>query len=246
MTLYELSFKLQHDCPFNELSKKHPTAVIAHWCNYGKDVLEITYDDASLVQDIQNDLQEMQRQLGVCPIRKGSTSSNVQLVVQDCGCGKIKSEISPIIEKYNCLEMMPTIYRDGWEWYRVIAFSQADIKNLFSALEKVSRYVITSRKAMNDTTIRETFVISTTNLLGQLTGKQSHALLTALERGYYHVPKKISTDEIAKGLGVPRTTYEEHLRKAESKVLYALTPYIQMGSPKNNGGYRTWRPRSLV
>jgi hypothetical protein len=42
------------------------------------------------------------------------------------------------------------------------------------------------------------------------------------------VPKRVTTDEIAERLGVPRTTYEEHLRKAEGKVLRAVAPYLEL------------------
>jgi predicted DNA binding protein len=80
--------------------------------------------------------------------------------------------------------------------------------------------------------MRDSLVISTTSLLGGLTEKQASALITALNEGYYRIPKKITTDEIAQRLGIPRTTFEEHLRKAESKVLVALTPYLQLGAER--------------
>jgi len=48
----------------------------------------------------------------------------------------------------------------------------------------------------------------------------------ALELGYYQVPKKMTTKELARKHKVPRTTFEEHLRKAESKVLLTLALYI--------------------
>jgi predicted DNA binding protein len=52
--------------------------------------------------------------------------------------------------------------------------------------------------------------------------------LAALEYGYYKVPKKTTAEQIASKNKVPRTTFEEHLRKAESKVLRAMAPYVRM------------------
>jgi predicted DNA binding protein len=49
-----------------------------------------------------------------------------------------------------------------------------------------------------------------------------------VENGYYQVPKKVTTEEMASKLRLPRTTYEEHLRKAEGKVLRSMAPYISM------------------
>lgn len=228
MTIHEVSFKLQHECPFNELSRRHPELVVSHWCNYSKDVLEITYDDFAVFQDLQRELDGIASSLGVKVIRKSFTGKNVQLVVQHCGCVRIPVEISSIIERHNCFELQPTLYREGWEWYRILAFSVGDIKALFADLGKSCRVEVLSRRAAQEGSVRENFLISTNNLFGKLTQKQVKALLLALDNGYYRIPKKMKTEEIAKLLDMPRTTYEEHLRKAESKVLRSLEPYIQL------------------
>jgi predicted DNA binding protein len=39
------------------------------------------------------------------------------------------------------LELQPAVYTDGWEWYRLIAFNERDIKNLFKDLEKSSEKI---------------------------------------------------------------------------------------------------------
>jgi hypothetical protein len=54
------------------------------------------------------------------------------------------------------------------------------------------------------------------------------ALLTAVEHGYYEIPKRVTADELAKRQGQPRSTLEEHIRKAESKVLLAVAPYMML------------------
>jgi len=123
----------------------------------------------------------------------------------------------------------PDVYRGGWEYYRLIAFSEKDVRNLFNGLEKFCKVEVISRRTVQAGAVKEHFLISTRTLFGDLTGKQSQALLFALENGYYRVPKKVTTEEMAQKLKLPRTTYEEHLRKAESKVLRAVTPYVQMG-----------------
>ena len=114
----------------------------------------------------------------------------------------------------------------------MISFSQKDIKATFDELTKFSKYEIISRTTRPDYSVRETFVVSTNKLFGELTGKQRDALAAALDNGYYRVPKKVTTDEIAHQMGQPRTTYEEHLRKAESKVLRSVAPYLELTRSK--------------
>lgn len=78
--------------------------------------------------------------------------------------------------------------------------------------------------------MRDTFVVSLNSIFSELTEKQSSSLVTALEAGYYQIPKKVTTQQIAVKRKVTRTTCEEHLRKAESNVLQAIAAYVRLYS----------------
>lgn len=52
-----------------------------------------------------------------------------------------------------------------------------------------------------------------------LTAQQERTLKTAIESGYYSIPRKIQIRALAKKLGISTSTAAEHLRKAESKVI---------------------------
>jgi predicted DNA binding protein len=227
MTTIEIGFKVQHDCPFNEFSKQFPSAVVSHWCNYENDVLEISCADPIVFESLKEGVDKLTEKVGVKVLRRVMTKPNELLVTQHCGCNHYRST-TPVIEKNHCLELQPTIYRGGWEWYRIIAFSEVDVKNLFKGLDEFCTVEVTSRRTNQTGSVRESFLISIANLLGELTEKQMQALILAMENGYYRVPKKVTTEEIARIQGVPRTTYEEHLRKAESKVLSSVAPYMQL------------------
>ncbi|MGD0423039.1 MAG: helix-turn-helix domain-containing protein [Candidatus Bathyarchaeia archaeon] len=71
-------------------------------------------------------------------------------------------------------------------------------------------------------------LVSTATVFGNLTSKQRRALITALDKGYYHMPRKATAGEIAQKLGLPRTSYVDHLRKAENKVLQAVGSYLRL------------------
>jgi len=233
LAVYEIAYKLQHDCPYNDLSRKLPEITFAHWCNHNKDVLEISCEDADLAafQDLQKDLRSLERTLSVKITRKTFSPRSAQLVTGRCNCASVRPRsISPVIEKHNCLKIEPILYKHGWEWYRILAFRQKDVKELFDELETFTTVQIISRRPLEETAVKESMVLSPRSLLGELTKKQSHALMVAILRGYYEIPKKVSTEEIAKSLDLPRTTYEEHLRKAESKVMKAVAPILELTS----------------
>ncbi len=227
MTLYETSFRLQHDCPMNDLSKQHPELVMSSWCNADTDVIEISKEGAEIDQ-LQDDIKSMWRKLRVKPLRTSRSGRDLQVVVHNCGCYTIPAPVSPVFEKNHCLELQPCVYKGGWEYYRMISFSERDARSVFSMLEKYCEVEMISRRVIRSGAVKETMLVSTNALFGGLTRKQIQALIFALENGYYQVPKKVTTEEMASKLKLPRTTYEEHLRKAEGKVLRSMAPYISM------------------
>jgi len=228
MTHYEVAFKLQHDCPYNAFSKKHPTAVISHWCNWSRDVLEIAHRDLQNDSEMKLGIQELTKSLGTKIIRRSYAKSNLQVVLMHCACGSIPPPTLPAIEKRNCLELQPAIYSEGWEWYRVIAFSERDLKNLFKDLDEYCNIEMISRRSISDQSVRETFLVSSASLFGTLTQKQAKALMTALDNGYYRLPRTSNAGKIAELMGVPRTSFVDHLRKAENKILQGVGPYLRL------------------
>jgi predicted DNA binding protein len=55
---------------------------------------------------------------------------------------------------------------------------------------------------------------------------QLNALATSMALGYYQQPRRTSTGKIAAALKVPRTTFQDHRKKAETKLMTALAPYV--------------------
>ena len=60
---------------------------------------------------------------------------------------------------------------------------------------------------------------SPTSPMNQLTEKQREVLIAAYKSGYYDIPRKITTEQLAKKLGLVDSTVVEHLRKAEQRLM---------------------------
>ena len=58
--------------------------------------------------------------------------------------------------------------------------------------------------------------------LNRLTEKQREVIMTAYKMGYYDIPRKITSEELAERLGLVGSTVVEHLRKAEQRLMTQL------------------------
>lgn len=63
----------------------------------------------------------------------------------------------------------------------------------------------------------------------ELSDRQLEALESALELGYYDIPRDASVEDVAADIGCARSTAAEHLRKTESKVLHSVFREAQAG-----------------
>lgn len=55
-----------------------------------------------------------------------------------------------------------------------------------------------------------------------LTDRQREVLRAAFERGYYDIPRGVSSDDIADEFGLEKSTVLEHLRRAEQNIVDAV------------------------
>ena len=62
-------------------------------------------------------------------------------------------------------------------------------------------------------------ILKDDNYKKMLTEKQKQALELAIKHEYYSWPKGITLEQLAEKIGVSRSVFQEHLRKAEEKIM---------------------------
>ncbi|HZD13045.1 MAG TPA: helix-turn-helix domain-containing protein [Candidatus Binatus sp.] len=242
--LFEMSLRLKPSHGYydihNQLSDKFPGTRISLWCNDQTDILEIEADGLESFELLQKELTLISKERNSKIVSKTYLQDKFQLVARQCCCGGDGTiPIGPIIQGHNFMEVPPIIFFDGWEYHRLVGFDDADVRGLLKGLDKVGKTEILHKKEITEGGVTDdTFLVSFNNLFGQLTRKQTMAMVSAIEHGYYEIPRHVTADDLAKKNGQPRSTFEEHIRKAERKVVLAMAPYMMM--------YARIPPSSLV
>lgn len=118
---------------------------------------------------------------------------------------------------FGCTILWPSFNRDGHEFYHVIAPSRERLAQLVARLREMGDVDVESVSDATADTIPVTIPLS--DVTASLTGRQLEALSVAIGGGYYDSPRRTSTEKLAASLGLSRSTYQEHLRKAERSVL---------------------------
>ena len=231
--MFELFLRLQPTHGYydihNQLSDKFPGTRISLWCNDQTDILEIEADGLESFEGLQKELSLISKVRNSKIISKTYLQDKFQLVARTCCCGGDNTlPIGPVIHRNNFMEVPPIIFFGGWEYHRLVGYDDADVRGLLRGLDKVGKTEVLHKKEIAEGITDDTFLVSFNNLFGQLTQKQTRAMVSAIENGYYEIPRRITADDLAKKYGQPRSTFEEHVRKAESKVILAMAPYMMM------------------
>lgn len=61
--------------------------------------------------------------------------------------------------------------------------------------------------------------VSIAQIHPSLTTRQKEAIKLAIEEGYYEIPRRVDVKDLARKAGLSFSTYQAHLRKAESRLI---------------------------
>ena len=221
MTIFEALFRVRHDCPFIDLTSRYPSLKIYGWCNKVHEVLEVIVGSPKEYEAVLGEVEKLADVLDESPDRQ-----EARLITSTCFCTP-ENSVDLNIGDLNIIEIQPTVNEGGWEYYRVIAFKHEDLATLIERLQGRGFELEMLRKTPFEGSLSST-LLSTDSIFSPLTGKQMEALTKAYVHGYYRRPRGADVKEIASRERVPRTTFQEHLSKGESKLIRSLIPYMQL------------------
>lgn len=209
MSLYEATFRVAHDSAYAELTRGRDLK-LEMWCNDHCDMIRATGSDLDTLE------RRIESIVGVGDSYR--TDETLLLITDDC----LRTHQEPLIESYlsdhGCLWWPPQQYEHGQLLVQVLALSEESLTELYQRL--VDKFPVTvESKYRRSHEVLEDTVGTTASATAELTDRQAEALRAAHELGFYEIPREHTSAEIAETLDLGRRTFEEHLRRAEGKIV---------------------------
>ncbi|MFH1750867.1 MAG: helix-turn-helix domain-containing protein [Candidatus Micrarchaeota archaeon] len=110
----------------------------------------------------------------------------------------------------------PIIGKGGFEFWTIASWSKKNLHDLEKRIAKMSGV-----KIWLISLHEEPVDMFLPNVFEHLSEKQRAAIKKAALLGYYEFPRKISAEQIAGKEGVDESTFREHIRKAEARIIKA-------------------------
>lgn len=231
MTLFDVALKVtfpDSSSPqqsfFTDLTRRFPSTSVFIWCNRENDVIEVVVRSPEEYPVVMEQIRGLHFH---DVIEEVSDERRLYLSVHGCRCMD-QNTIVRHIGDLNLLNIFPNMIENGWIYHRLIVFRHRDLQELLKRLEGGGRLCKILRKTPIDGFVSSSLTISAEALFSSLTERQMEAVLAAHRNGYYNLPRDADVKAIAAREQVPRTTFQEHLMKAENKLVGALIPNMKL------------------
>jgi predicted DNA binding protein len=154
-------------------------------------------------------------------------AASAMLRFETCACCRTGGVI-PAMEKAGYLYLPPTVYEPEGEKYEFLGTQEGAGRQVLEGMKDRLTVDSVCVHPVQNLGTGDGLLVPSGALFSETTPRQRQALLLAIARGYYRIPRDIGTEELARQLGISREAFEALLRKAENKILLAVGPYLQM------------------
>lgn len=192
-------------------------ATIELWCNDHCDLLRVQGDPDGVLRERVNDLIGVQESM--------TENGNEVLITESCLERHEATMIDTFLSRHNCLMLPPLRYERGYKTCRVLALNPENLTEFYHDILDRANVEVKSKREV--TALGGTEPLSNAEREGpSLSPRQRETIITAYELGYYDIPRETTTEEIADAIGVQRRTAEQHIRRAEDKLVESVIPSI--------------------
>jgi predicted DNA binding protein len=219
MPIVDARVRVDHPCPYGDLSRRFPASLLLLWCDNRRDTMLLSCPDGEELERLATALRREHR------ARIALLAPPEALAELPDFEWKSPPSVTGLARRGGVWVLPPVVYSDGRETYRLIAPTRARLNALIHRLRRLGEVEILSvadRAGLG--TVRD-YPTASVHFFEGLTSRQTRALIAAHDAGLLEVPARGRWETVANAEGLSRSTFGEHLRKAQLRLLrnsYAL------------------------
>lgn len=214
--MHEAVFRIEHESLYADITARED-ASLDLWCGDHSDLLRVTGADRNHARDI------IEQEIGIREWIDDGTESLV--VTSECLLQFQKGLLEQYLREHNCLTFYPTSYEGGSMWARVISIKPENLAEMYHDMTDEFTVEVEAKHEVN--TVEDAPLMVFDGELPTFSDRQREILLLAFDRGYFEIPKETTTAELAAELDITRRTLEEHLRRAERKLVESFLKFMR-------------------
>jgi len=214
--MFEATFRIDHASPYADVTAERDVHV-EMWCNQHCDLVYVSGDDVS------PPVETFRETIGIQDIVY--KDGEAILITESCLLNYRDDLLEGYLHPHQCLSLPPLTYSDGALFARVLALSEEQLTGVYNDIRDNHRVTVEAKREIRSI-VPDIPILMLDTALPSLSDGQQRALSTAVDAGYYEIPRESTTGEIAEELGISRRTFEEHLRRAENKIVKNILKYL--------------------
>lgn len=216
--MHVATFSVEAQGAFGEITRD-VDATIELWCDDHCDLLMVKGDEENVLRSAIDEL------IGV---RDAMAQDGKQIIItSNCLERHEVTMVESYLSRHNCLLLPPLHYERGYKNYRVLALEPQRLTDVYRDLVEDTQVDVKSKRHV-DRIIQISPLFTVGSTMPSLSARQEEVILTAYDLGYYEIPRETTTESIAATVGIERRTAEQHLRRAENKL---MDTFVEMYSP---------------
>jgi predicted DNA binding protein len=221
MAIVDARVRVHHPCPYCDLSTRFPRSLFLLWCDNRRDVVLVSSPSRGELRQV---LDAWKRRFHAqVLLREGN---DALIIVPDFEWADPPS-VTRMARAGRVWALHPVVYLGGEETYRFLAPSRAGMNRLFRKLRRLGPVEILSIADRAGLDSVRTVPTATVHLLEGMTDAQIRSLIAARDAGLLEVPARSSWVEVARSEGLARSTFGEHLRKGQRRLVENSYPLLR-------------------
>jgi predicted DNA binding protein len=224
MTVVDARVRVHHPCPYCDISVEFPRTLLLLWCDNRRDTFLVSAPDPEELRGVVTALRDSFHARTIVMEGRDAIVSVPDFEWAD------PPSVTGLARRSGVWVLHPVVYYEGKETYRMLAASRTELNDLIHRVRRLGDVELLSVTGRSDLAGVRDEPTASVHFFEGLTDRQARSLVAAYENGLFDVPARARWNEVARREGLSRSTFGEHLRKGQLRLLANSYPTLKARS----------------